>query len=109
MIPKRIVAYLSGGMAVVLPVLAYLEFVYLLGFPDGFITDLEYVEQRLAWVFIGVSVVSGIYFFSLGAVATRKEIGKPLFTMIIFYLIFIFSISLIHYYYRLNIIDRTVG
>lgn len=108
---KRITAYLIGCIAFVLPVLAYLEFISLLGFPDGFITELEYVERRLARIFIGVSVILGIHFFYLGGVATRKEIGKPLLVTIVLYLILILSIFLIHYYYYyyLNISDRTVG
>lgn len=106
---RRIVAYLFGCIAFVLPILAYLEFIYLLGFPDGFITELEYVERRIACMFIGVSIILGASFFYLGAVAMRKEIGKPLIAAISLYLILIASISLFYYSYRLDMIDRTIG
>lgn len=109
MILKRIIAYLIGCIAFVLSVFAYLEFIYLLGFPDGFITELEYIERRLACIFIGISSILGIHFFYLGIIAWRKEIVKPLLVTIILYLILILSILLAHYYYRLNVNIHTVG
>jgi hypothetical protein len=81
----------------------------MLGFPDGFLTELEYAERRLAQIFIVISVIVGAGFFYLGTIALRKEIGKKLSAAIVLYLIFVISLSLIDYYYRLHLTDGAGG
>ena len=106
---KRIAAYLLGCIALVSSFLVYMEYIHLLGFPDGLITELGYAERRIARIFVAVSVILSLYFTYLGRVAYRKEISKQLFAAIILYLIFIISIFLVDYYYRLYLIDSGGG
>jgi hypothetical protein len=84
-------------------------YVHWLGFPDGFISELGYAERRLAYILIGISVISGSCFIYLGREGGRKAVGKRLSAAIILYLVSIISISLIDYYYRLHLTDSAGG
>jgi hypothetical protein len=106
---SRIVAYLMGGLALIASFLIYLEYIYLLGFPDGFITELGYAERRLAYLFVGISVLFGLYFIYLGQIAPRMEIGKKLAATLILYLISLLTIALIDYTYRVHLMGSTGG
>ncbi len=98
-----LIAYFMGCVALALPGLVYLEYIYGLGFPDGFITELEYAERRLAYVFIVISLIIGSCFIYLGKAAGRETVGRKLFAVIILYLVFIIGFALINYYYHLNL------
>jgi len=100
---SRIVAYLSGGIAFVASVLVYLIYVYQLGFPDGFISELGHAQRNLAYLFIGISLGLGTYFIYLGTIAARKSIGRRLAIAASLYVICAIVISIIDYYYRLNL------
>ncbi|MGG6267647.1 hypothetical protein ACQ4M3_11685 [Leptolyngbya sp. AN03gr2] len=106
---SRIVAYLSGGIAFVTSALIYLIYVYQLGFPDGFISELGYAQRNLAYLFIGISVGLGTYFIYLGAIASRKWIGRRLAIAVFLYVISAIVISMINYYYRLHLPGSTGG
>ena len=82
---NRVVAYVMGVLAVILSLVAYMSYIYQLGFPDGFTTELGYTQRRLAYIFIGISVVLSMWFFYLGTVAWQRKIVKPLAATIIFY------------------------
>jgi hypothetical protein len=105
----RIFAYLAGIATLAASFLFYLEFIRMLGFPDGFITELGYAQRRLAYIFIGASVISSVYFIYLGWMASRRAIGRKLSAALFFYLLAITGISLIDYYYRLHLPDSTGG
>jgi hypothetical protein len=100
---NSLLAYLMGCIALGLPCLIYFQYIYVLGFPDGFITELEYAERRLAYIFIVISLIIGSYFMYLGMGAGRKVIGKRLSATIIVYLAFIISLMLLDYYYHLHL------
>jgi hypothetical protein len=106
---NRMFAYLFGCIALLLSFFAYMSYIYQLGFPDGFITELGYAQRKLAYLFIGMNVVFSVCFSYLGTVALRKQIGKPLSAAIIFYLLTIVSVLLIDYYYRLNLMGSGGG
>jgi hypothetical protein len=106
---NRLFAYLMGGAAFASAVLVYLDYIYMLGFPDGGITELEYAERRLAYIFIGISVISGSCFICLGVVARRKATGKKLSVAIILYLVSVTGIYFIDYYYSLHLMDGAGG
>jgi hypothetical protein len=106
---NRLFAYLIGCLTLGSSFFIYLEYIYLLGFPDGFITELGYAERRLAYIFIGINIILGFYFIYLGAIARRKKIAKKLSAAIILYLIFIVSIFIIDRYYRLHLMDSSGG
>lgn len=105
----RLAAYLLGCAAFALSCLAYTSYIYMLGFPDGSITELGYAERRLAYIFIGISLVSGLSFVYLGIIAGRKLIGKRLSLAVVLYLISIICLLLIDNYYRLHLMDGTGG
>jgi hypothetical protein len=105
---NSLLAYLMGCIALALPCLIYFKYIYRLGFPDGFITELEYAERRLAYIFIVISLTIGSYFMYLGKMylgkgAGRKAISKRLSATIIVYLAFIISLTLLDYYYHLHL------
>ena len=106
---SRIIAYLLGGVAFVASFLIYIEYIHQLGFPDGFITELGYAERRLAYLFIGISVLFGSCFIYLGQIAPRTEIDKKLAATLILYLISILSLALIDYYYHLYLMGSAGG
>ena len=105
----RIVAYLMGGLAFVASFLIYLEYIHWLGFPDGFITEVGYAERRLAYLFIGISLLFGMCFIYLGHIAPRMKIRKKLAATLILYLISILTIALIDYSYRVHLMGSTGG
>jgi hypothetical protein len=106
---NRILAYLLACIALAASLLVYLEYIYQLGFPDGFITELGYAERQLARIFIGLSVVSASCFIYLGSTAARKRSGKTLCAAVILYLIAIIGISLLDYYCRQHLMDGAGG
>lgn len=57
---NQIVAYLAGCLALASALFIYAEYVHMLGFPDGFISELGYAQRKLAYVFIGISVITGV-------------------------------------------------
>jgi hypothetical protein len=105
---NRIIAYLIGCLTLVSSFPVYMEYIYQLGFPDGYITELGYAERRLAYIYIGISFILGLSFIYLGTAGARKRIGKQLSAATILYLLSVVSIYLIDYYYRLHL-DNGVG
>jgi hypothetical protein len=106
---NRITAFLMGGIALVLAFLAYLNYIYLLGFPDGFITELGYAQRRLAYTFIVASIVISVYFIYLGTVALRKKIARPLSVAVALYSLAIVVVFLVDVYYRSSLIGSGGG
>jgi len=106
---NNIFAYLIGLIALALSLLIYMQYVFMLGFPDGFITELEYAQRQLAYVFITVSIILAFCFIYLGYLASKKDVGKKLLIATITYLICIIAIYCINYYYQLNLTDSNGG
>jgi predicted small integral membrane protein len=106
---NRIVAYLIGCVVIAFSFHIYLEYIHWLGFPDGFITELGDAQRRLAYIFIGISVMLGSCFIYLGAIGLRKAIGRRLWAAIILYIISIISVYLIDYYYRSHLTGGSGG
>jgi hypothetical protein len=105
----RIVAYLLGCIALASTYIVYMDYIYMLGFPDGFITELGYAQRTLARIFIGISIVLGSCFIYLGLIARRTKIGKKLSVAIILYAISIIIVYLVDNYYRSHLMDGTGG
>ena len=56
----------------------YLNYVYMLGFPDGHVTEIESAERTIAYLFIAISVPVGLFCFAsaiLSSIATRRRIA----------------------------------
>lgn len=106
---NRIFAYVIGCCTLISAVLVYVEYIHMLGFPDGFITELGYAERKLAYIFIGISITLGSFFIYLGKIASGKEVRKKLSAATLVYLLVIISISLIDYHYRSTLMDGGGG
>lgn len=106
---SRILGYVMGCLALALSFFVYLEYIHMLGFPDGFITELGYAERRLAMTFIAISVIAGSCFIYLAGRALREKTGKRLYAVVFVYLLFIISLSLIDYHYRSTLMNGGGG
>ena len=100
---NRLFACLSGLAAWLLAGFAYAEYVYFLGFPDGYVTELGATERRLAIVFIAVSVPVGAYLLFLGWNATRRKLGGLLSVTAAFYLLLLLGVMVIDAYYQAHL------
>jgi asparagine N-glycosylation enzyme membrane subunit Stt3 len=105
----RVVAYLMAGIALVLSILTYINYVYMLGFPDGFISELGQAQRRLAYIFIVISVVLGAYFIYLGIAALQKKITRPLSVVVALYSLVIIAVLLVDMYYRSTLMGSGGG
>ncbi len=106
---NRFLAYFIASIALFSSLYIYMTFINGLGFPDGFITELDNAERKLACIFIGVNIFSVSYFFFLGMVAQKKPIGNKLLAAIALYLIFILAIYLVDYYCRSHLMGSGGG
>lgn len=106
---NSVIAFLMGCLALVLTLPVYFDYIYMLGFPDGAITELGYAQRKLARIFITISVIFGLCFICLGLVASRKKVGKILFAAISLYVASIISLALVNYYYSQNLMDGAGG
>lgn len=106
---KRIIAYLFGCAALAASLFVYLEYVYMLGFPDGHVTELGRAQRSLAYVFIAASVVFGLCFFYLGSVISRRRIDKQLSIVVALYVMSVVVVFLIDSYYRSHLMDGRGG
>ena len=104
----RAAAYLFGLTAFAAAFFVYAEYVYMLGFPDGYITDLGRAERQLAYVFIGISLIAGTYFVYLGWAATKNKIGVKLPVVIVLYMIFVFCLFVIDNHFH-SYLDNGAG
>jgi hypothetical protein len=93
----------------VLPFFVYEKYIYLLGFPDGFISKLGYAERSLAYIFVGVSFMFGMGFIYWGKVTVSTKIERKIFALACLYLIFIASISFVDYNYHLHLSNSSGG
>ena len=107
--PHRVLAGLSGVLTLALAWFAYAEYVYFLGFPDGYITDQGAAERKLAIVFVVVSVLTGACLLYLGWVAARRKVGRRLAIIISLYSLFLFGVVLVDAYYHAHLMGGSGG
>lgn len=105
----RVFTWLAGMAAWVLALCAYAEYVYLLGFPDGYITELAAAERKLALVFIGVSVPWGAYLLFLGRIAAHRKVGDRFAVAVVLYLLFMLGAAVVDVYYQAHLADGSGG
>lgn len=106
---SRFFTYSFGIAAFSAIICVYSEYIYLLGFPDGFITELEYAERELAFIFIALNIVFGAFFFYLGWKALKMKIGRKLFVATILYLLILICLYLIDNDYQLRLMNSSGG
>jgi hypothetical protein len=95
--PARAAALLISCALFLLAFVIYANHVYLLGFPDGFISEQQRAQRQLAYVFIAVSVAVGAYLFYCGALVPRSGGGWP--KIVAGYLAFVLGVWLVDYFY----------
>ena len=78
MISSRLLACSLGLAALALSLYVYEEYIRLLGFPDGHVTELGAAEKKLAAVFIALSLPLGSYLLYLGVAADPRNVGARL-------------------------------
>lgn len=69
--------------------LAYFEYVYLLGFPDGFVSAQQQAQRRLAYILIAVSIGVAAYLFQRSMTALRGDDRKRWAYVVVGYLMFV--------------------
>ena len=105
----RVFAGLSGLAALALAGFAYAEYVYFLGFPDSYVTELGAAERKLAVVFVVVSILVGAYLLYLGWIATRRKVDRRLAIIIALYGLFLFGIVVTDAYYQARLMGGSGG
>ena len=78
MVLSRLLACLLGLVALALSLYVYQEYIGLLGFPDGHVTELGAAEKKLALVFIALSLPLGVRLLHLGVLADPRRMGARL-------------------------------
>ena len=106
---KRTLACLAGSFSLGASLYAYLGYVYMLGFPDNYITELGFAERKLAVVFIYVSVGMGAYLLYLGVLAGARELGGRLPVAVAIYLLFLLGVILIDCYCQAHLMGGEGG
>jgi hypothetical protein len=67
----RVIALLIAGLTLALSIYAYIELRFL-GFPDGFLTELERSQSFLVKIFIGINIPTSIWFSYLSFAAPPR-------------------------------------
>ena len=106
---KRVFACLSGSGSLALAWFAYEEYIYFLGFPDGYISEVGAAERKLAIVFIAVSLPMGAYLLYLGCLAAERRTGGKLTTAIALYLFFVLGVVLADAYCQAHLVGGSGG
>jgi len=87
----------------------YFSFVFMLGFPDGFIAELERAEKPLAiylgWFFLTMGVV----FLGLGGWSFRGDVRRPLIYACILVALVAATGAAVDLYFRSYMMDARGG
>jgi hypothetical protein len=85
------------------------EYIMWFGFPDGFASELDTAEHRLAIWFVWFSLAMGIGFLVLGWRSFRADIGKQLVYACILFLLAATITVAIDLYFRTYMMDSAGG
>jgi hypothetical protein len=96
-------------LAVLLAFVLYAEFLFFLGFPDGFMSELDYAEAPLVATFNWISLLAGVWFVFLGVMARRRNVNKPFVVSCILYSILILACFMLDQYFRSYMADSAGG
>ena len=100
MILSRSLACLLGLAALALSFYVYEEYIQLLGFPDGYVTALGAAEEKLAAVFIALSLPPGLYLLYVGTNADQRKVPARLVVVGGWYLLVLAVTVAVDYYLR---------
>jgi hypothetical protein len=96
---ERVLAFLMACFALTSSIFVYEE-VQLLGFPDGFLTELDQAERILANFFIWISFPTSLWLVFLSWIASQQKIRKKLCITIVLYIVLVTLLSVIDFYLR---------
>jgi hypothetical protein len=96
-------------LAFLIPTYLCIEFIYMAGFWDGFISELQRAEIPLFSAFNWLSLAMSAWFIVLGVMAGRKDIGRLLFGSCVFYVAIIVVVFGIDQYFRTALMDDSGG
>lgn len=102
-------AYFFAFIPCLLSIYIYLEFIYLAGFPDGSLTDLDRGEQILFKLFIIANVIWSLYLFFLIRSISRKKSDRTFYVSALVYIAFTVCIFFIDHYLSLHLMDGRGG
>ena len=105
---SRMFACLMACIAFLLTFGVYMKYIYQLGFPDGFISDMAYAQKNLAYIFMAISVVAGLFFIYLAAI-TPKRMIKTLGMTSVLYFLLVLVVLLLNSYFRSTLTGGTGG
>ena len=100
---NRILAFLMVIITIRASYWVYFKYIWLLGFPDGYITELGYAESKLANIFLIVNFILGLIFLYLGISPSKRYKGIKLLVTIILYIVIAFYLSNIDQNYQLHL------
>jgi Kef-type K+ transport system membrane component KefB len=96
---QRVLAYLMGGITLAASAFVYQQQQFV-GFPDGFLTNLDRAEKTLFGFLIWASLAAGLWFIFLGCRAAKRNISKQLYTTVIAYTILVALVLGVDFYLR---------
>ena len=97
-----ILAYVAAVTAWTASLCAYATYVYELGFPDGFVSELMAAERGLAIVFIAVSLTAGLVLVYLGH-RHRRAPRRMVTVAVSLYAVFLVGVACTDYGFHLNL------
>lgn len=104
----RIIALLMACLAFILAFGVYMKYIYQLGFPDGFISDMAYAQKNLAYIFMAISVVVGLFFIYIAGINPKRMIKTLGMTSVLYFLLILVAL-LLNSYYRSTLTGGTGG
>jgi hypothetical protein len=87
----------------------YFTFVFMLGFPDGFIAERERAEEPLAIYLSWFFLTMGVVFLGLGAWSSRGAIGRPVIYACILIVLVTATGGAVDLYFRSFMMDSRGG
>jgi hypothetical protein len=105
---NQVLAYSVGSITLLAALVLYQE-VQFMGFPDGFLSELDRARRVMLWVMIGLSLPTALWFFALGRQAARTQVGPQLSVSLAGYGAYMALLWLIDLYLRRNLIGSGGG
>jgi len=96
-------------LAFLVPAYLHLTFIFMAGFWDGFISELQRAEIPLFTWFDRFSVIMGFWFVLLGLLARRKDVRTVFLYSCIVYLLVALCVIETDQHYRAHLFDDRGG
>lgn len=82
----RLISVFFGILSIALPFFVYLVHIRYLGFPDGYMTELDRAGKILYGIFSCLSAPIGFFFFYLGLSGSKQGVKGQLKIAILIYM-----------------------